>query len=52
MTGFAGNGLGALGALSGFAGAASGTDAVTSPDSPGRERGSGAASRFAGDVTP
>ncbi len=52
MTGFAGTGLGALGALSGFAAGVSGTDAVTSPDSPGRERGSGAASRFAGDVTP
>jgi hypothetical protein len=52
MTGFAGTGLGALGALAGFTAGTSGTDAVASPDSSGRERGSGAASRFAGDVTP
>jgi hypothetical protein len=54
MAGFAGTGLGALGARSGFAAGASGTDPVTSPDSPGRERGIGgcAASLLAGDVTP
>jgi len=54
MTGFAGTGLGALGGLSGFAAGAAGTDPVTSPVSPERERGRGgcAASLLAGDVTP
>ena len=42
MVGFAATGLGALGALSaGFAAGASGTDPVTSAESPGRARGSG-----------
>ncbi len=54
MAGCAGAGVGARGALSGFAAGASGTDPVTSPESPGRVRGIGgcAANRFAGEVTP
>ena len=55
MAGFAATGFGVLGAGSGLAAGAagvSGTDPVTSPDSPRRARGIGgcAATRFAGEV--